>query len=119
VAVVRGIKVGIFWVLPRAKLLIYSLPWTEALASKEGSRVADWVNYGGHADYWEGYCRMAHLRDTEYTASPRGRVIFNVVTKRPRLLLGSKLAKNKKLIKKIARAFKLINYTVARDQHYV
>ena len=115
---VKEAKVGIFWVLPGSKLLIHALPWTAALASKEGSRSGNWINYAGHADYWEKYSLTAKLRDAEYTDYPRGRVIFNVVTKKTRLFLGSKIAKNKALVKKIARAFNLDNYNVVLDRHY-
>ena len=115
---VKEVKVGIFWVLPGNKLLIHSIPWTKALSSKEGELSNDWLNFSRHVDFWENYCKTVGLQDVEYTDHPRGRVVYKIATKKAKLFLGSKIAKNKKLVKRIAKAFNLIDPAVVLDEHY-
>jgi len=105
-------NVGIFWVKPDKSLIIDSLPWRE---SQE--LVGDWVNYSDHYKFWNRY-RLHYKLVGDYTSLPRGRVVFNQKTRTAKIIAGKKLVEDDKLIKKIAREFRLSNYGVEEDEHY-
>lgn len=111
-------EVGVFWITPDNKILQDSIPWTEVQGDPEGVNLGDWLNYSDHAKYWDNYSKRYHIENSEYTDNPRGRVIFNVVSKQAKIILGKNEFKNKSLIKKIANSFNLNNYKVEVDSHY-
>ena len=98
---------------------------------ESGDHAADWVDYpGGHADYWERWQDAgenwlhAHnlpvdILSSEYDDHPRGRILYDLKSKRFILYADERL-QNAPTIRTIKAKFGLLReaVTVRSDLHY-
>ena len=106
-------KVGIFFVV-QGHLLIDAAP----LANDEP--YGDAINFSGHFDYWQALnannAIEQSFKNHAYNYYPRGRVVYFNKTNSFKLYIDHWITKAE--IKKIADAFQLSTYQLARDEHY-
>jgi hypothetical protein len=98
----------------------------------EADEYGDFLTHpSGHYEVWESWQRAGvnqikamglppAIASTEYEAHPRGRVVYNRVSK-SFIVYADKRLQNRLTIKKIANLFGISNhrYVVASDSHYV
>lgn len=106
-------KVGIFFVV-QGNLLIDVAPIAQ------GESYGDAINFSGHFDYWEALNPKSAVeqlfKNHAYDHFPRGRVVYFNKTSSFKLYADRCITKVK--IEKIAAAFQLPAYQLARDEHY-
>ena len=104
--------VGIFWIKDDGGLIVNAIEW-----DKSEMIIDTWVNYSNHYQFWETYSKEHNL-PSDYVTYTRGRVLYNKKTKTSKLLASRDVLKNKKLITKLVKAFKLDKYVLEQDDHY-
>ena len=106
-------KVGIFFVV-QGHLLIDAAPLAH------GEIYGDAVNFSGHFEYWQALNPTNAIeqlfKSHAYDHYPRGRVVYFNKTSNFKLYADRCITKAE--IKKIALAFQLPTYQLARDEHY-
>jgi len=106
-------KIGIFFVV-QGHLLIDATPL------KQGELYGDAINFSGHFDYWEALKPTSAVeqlfKNHAYDYFPRGRVVYFNQTDSFKLYVDCCITKNE--IEKLAAAFQLSDYQLARDVHY-
>ena len=106
-------KVGIFFVI-QGNFLIDATPL------ELGELYGDAINFSGHFEYWEVLNLKSAVeqlfKSHAYDYYPRGRVVYFNQTKTFKLYADHCITKAE--IKKIATAFHLPTYQLARDEHY-
>lgn len=106
-------KVGIFFVM-QEHLLIDVAPLAQ------GEPYGDAINFSGHFDYWEALNPTSAaeqlFKNHAYDHFPRGRVVYFNKTSSFKLYADRCITKVE--IEKIAAAFQLPAYRLARDEHY-
>lgn len=103
--------IGIFWIMDN-RLLLNACPY-----DRGEDMIGNWANYSGHYPFWEKYSDENNI-PYDYVHYPRGRVVYNIKTKKFKIMSSKQVIKDKKIIKRIAEAFHLTKYMVASDSHY-
>ena len=104
--------IGIFWIRDDDGLILDTCPFDQG-----EDMIGNWANHSGHSPFWDKYSAKYGLT-FDYVHYPRGRVVYNIKTKQFKIISSKQIIKNKKIIKKIARAFNLTKYILASDAHY-
>jgi len=104
--------IGIFWIKDDGKLILDTCPYDQG-----EDLIGDWLNHSGHYPFWEKYSAKHGIKH-EYIYYPRGRVVYNKKNKIFKVMSSKKVIKNTKLVKKIAKAFKISKYKLSADHHY-
>jgi len=108
-------KVGIFW-LVGGKLMVDVTPTSHAETYGECLGHAK-----GHFEYWTELQHAGVIsQNTEYEDPPRGRVVFNVRTRKYILYADKCIRKKSKVVRKILRDFGLPEdgTILSSDEHY-
>lgn len=108
-------QVGVIFFFDR-KLWIESTPLGKAGIYGECK-----IHDGNHIDYWDSLMSESLVpQDEEYQNVPRGRVVFNVSTKRYRLMLDRCILRRKSVVAVIKRQMGLPQKTTDTDtdSHY-
>jgi len=111
----REPKVGIFW-LANGKLIFDATPISGAEAYGECMGHAK-----SHVEYWSELQRSGNVSaNTEYEDPPRGRVVFNVRTRKYIVYADKCIRKKPKVVRKILRDFALPEdgTGLTGDEHY-
>lgn len=108
---VKGL-IGIFWIKDDGELILDTCPY-----DKGGELIGAWANHSGHYPFWEEYVRERGLT-VDYVHYPRGRVVFNVRTKKFKIMSSKAVLGDDRIMKKVARAFNLKKYIAEADEHY-
>lgn len=106
-------KIGIFFMV-QGHLLIDAAPL------EQGELYGDAINFSGHFEYWETLQPTSAIellfKNHAYDYFPRGRVVYFNKTNSFKLYADRCITKAE--IEKIAAAFQLSTYQLARDEHY-
>jgi hypothetical protein len=107
--------VGIFWWF-RGKLIFDASPLNRA------EKYGDCLTHSrSHIDYWTGLQQRHEVpREIEYEEPPRGRVMWNTVSKRSLILADRCILRNQAVLKRIMRTMRLPTWDTdtGRDGHY-
>lgn len=107
------VKVGIFYIVQDHLLM-------DAAPLEQGEQYGDAVNFSGHFDYWGALSPSSALeqllKNHAYDYFPRGRVVYFRRTDCFKLYADRCITKAE--IEKIAIAFQLPTYQLAKDEHY-
>ena len=99
----REPRVGIWWLLTSRKLLIYSIPISQAV--RYGNTYVGAID---HQPYWE-HLRLNHheIAHLNFDQVPRGKVIYNFRTMKFRIVAGSNVLSSRTAVNAIKRRFRL------------
>ena len=104
--------IGIFWIKENNELILDTCPYDQG-----EDIINNWANHSGHSLFWDQYAPK-HGIPYDYVYYPRGRVVYNVKTKKFKIISRREVITNKSLVKIIANAFNLKKYILASDAHY-
>ena len=107
-------QVGIFW-LWRERLIVHATALTEA------ERWGRYLNAIGHDRYWEDLQIAGEVPgDVEYTEPPRGRVVYDTISRKYFLYADRCILSRSELITEIIQRLGLLAETgeVSGDEHY-
>jgi len=104
--------IGIFWIKDDGKLILDTCPYDQG-----EDMIGHWANHSGHYPFWERYSAKKGI-ECDYVYYPRGRVVYNIMTKQFKIISSKAVIINKKIVDKIAKAFNLIKYKLTADRHY-
>ena len=106
--------VGIFWIFPN-QLLSFGVPYTA------GEKYGDFINTpDGHYETWEKVRKVSGKLPEDYTAYPRGRIVYNINQQKFLVYLNRKHLKNEQIKRRIIKEFRLPVDQVEfkHDHHY-
>jgi len=93
--------VGIFWILPEGLLAF-------GVAHTEGEKYGDFINIpDGHYETWEQLRKTSGKLPEDYTAYPRGRIVYRITDQKFLVYLNRKHIKDTKIKKRIISKFRL------------
>jgi hypothetical protein len=106
-------QVGIFWILPK-KLLVFGVPYTE------GENYGDFINTpDGHYETWEQLRKTLGKLPEDYTAYPRGRIVYRITDQKFLVYLNRKHIKNERIKKRIIKEFRLpVDHAIFKHDHH-
>ena len=107
-------QVGIFWILPDG-LLTFGVPYTA------GEKYGDFINIpGGHYETWEELRNASKKLPEDYTAYPRGRIVYRIKDQKFLVYLNRKHIKHEQIKKWIIKEFRLPvdQVELKHDHHY-
>ena len=104
--------IGIFWIKDDNNLIIDTCPY-----DKGEDIIGNWINHSGHYPFWDQYAAK-HGIAQDYVYYPRGRVVYNMKTKKCKIMASRKIINNKNMIGMIAKTFNLTKYILSADAHY-
>jgi len=107
-------QVGIFWILPEG-LLAFGVPYTA------GEKYGDFINNpDGHYETWEKLRHVSGKLAEDYTAYPRGRIVYRINDQKFLVYLNRNHIKDTKIKKRIISKFRLPADRVEfiHDHHY-
>ena len=107
-------EVGIFWLIPGG-LLALGVPYTA------GEKYGDFINTpAGHYETWEELRRASNKLPEDYTAYPRGRIVYSINDQKFIIYLNRKHIRNAGIKKRIIKKFWLPadHVIFIHDHHY-
>ena len=107
-------QVGIFWILPDG-LLAFGVPYTV------GEKYGDFINaQDGHYETWEELREASEKLPEDYTAYPRGRIVYRITDQKFLVYLNKRHINNFWIKNSIIREFQLPLNQVGfkHDSHY-
>jgi len=107
-------KVGIFWILHDG-LLAFGVPYTQ------GEKYGDFINTpDGHYEIWEKHRKTSGKLSEDYTAYPRGRIVYRINDQKFLVYLNRKHLKNERIKKRIIKEFRIPadQAEFKHDRHY-
>ena len=107
-------QVGIFWILPDG-LLAFGVPYPE------GEKYGDFLNTpDGHYETWEKLRKISGKLPEDYTAYPRGRIVYRINDQKFLVYMNRKHLNNTRIRESIVREFQLLadHVEFIHDRHY-
>lgn len=106
-------KIGIFFMV-QGHLVV------DSATLNQGELYGDAINFSGHFDYWDALHPNSEVerlfKNHAYDYFPRGRVVYFNKTGSFKIYADRCITKSE--LEKIAAAFQLPAYQLARDEHY-
>jgi hypothetical protein len=107
-------QVGIFWILPDG-LLAFGTPYSA------GEKYVDFLSTpDGHYETWEKLRKTLVKLPEDYTAYPRGQIVYRINDQKFIVYLNKKHLKNERIKKRIIKKFRLpVDHVIfSHDHHY-